>query len=1142
MGGFYITSIAIGPAILVILASVLCVYLLRAKGSPTHTRFLAGYIIAVVILALNYIIRDLWLHPLSALVTYPLASGVILGIAMLVHFSYRFPTTLYPRARRIVPNLYLLVACVALVTDFILAHAKGAVYLPTSHHYSYQSHPFLAVTMFSGFVIAITVFFRKSYRYAGRPGVVSWLIGPLPPNARSAKYFGIVTLGSLIVSLSFVLSVSEMISYTLFNHLFNFGSLIIVLLYFVVYSVASPEYSSVQQKLIGVSMATVLVVLGVCAILLFDAVERRFDDERLRQSKAVVARAFQVPSLALSSGVEYIARVDEVEPGSGYRYRLTRPGEIEWDPSDFRRSDEQLALMPDIPVVERSVQVDRSYRFFDMADPTTFYVTYYVEEAGALFEVGYSYVNLRRALHEFGLMAYLAIAAAGVVVLVVYPLFFRWSITRPLRALETGVRAVENGSLGSRVPVFAQDELGYISKAFNDMVDAVRRADELKDSFLANTSHELRTPLNGIIGLAEGLVDGAQGKLSEGAARDLTLVIASGRRLLSLVNDILDFSKIKQQDLVLTRKPVDLRRLVDLVLRLSQPLVAGRAVKLVNSVPVDLSAVMADERRIEQILHNLVGNAIKFTEVGTIEVVAEESGAWIRVAVKDSGVGIPQESRERVFEAFDQGSGEQASGTGLGLAITKQLVELHGGELSLESTVGEGTTVFFSLPRSEVEAEISQRSGELPGLLEEIRSESISQNRGGLRVLVVDDDEINLRVLTSQLSAGEFQVDIARNGEEAIRRVAETTPDIVLLDVMMPVMNGYEACQRIRVAHLASELPVIMLTAKSQTEDIVAGLDSGANDYVVKPFFREELLARIRTHLQLSKINIAYGRFVPHAFLQILRKESIVDIRRGDHVSDRMTVMFSDIRDFTAFSESMDPTQVLEFVNGYLERIVPVVQMEGGIIDKFIGDAIMALFPDHPRDAVTAGVGIQRQIALLNAERIEQSLEPIAAGVGIHAGDLIVGTVGAEERMQQTVLSDAVNLASRIESLTKRFGAPVLVSESVYQAVENDGFEVRTFGRIRVKGKQTSTEIFELLDGNSESQRVLKVQTREDFEDALELYYAKRFDEALAGFSRVLRANPEDLAAKHFRDKCAGYVLHPPTDDWLTVDHDSDKT
>ncbi len=232
----------------------------------------------------------------------------------------------------------------------------------------------------------------------------------------------------------------------------------------------------------------------------------------------------------------------------------------------------------------------------------------------------------------------------------------------------------------------------------------LQRLDKLKDEFIANTSHELRTPLNGIIGIAESLVDGVAGTLPRKANVNLATIIASGRRLAHLIDDLLDFSKLRHSNLELQIKPVGVREIVDVVLALSQPLLRSKPeLILVNSVPPDLPLADADENRLEQVFHNLINNAIKFTHSGKVEVLAEvrQETSEVIVTVSDTGIGIPPEKFDRIFESFEQADGTTAreyGGTGLGLSISKQLVELQQGKIWLTSTVGVGSQFSFSLP------------------------------------------------------------------------------------------------------------------------------------------------------------------------------------------------------------------------------------------------------------------------------------------------------------------------------------------------------------------------------------------------------------------------------------------------------------
>ena len=400
------------------------------------------------------------------------------------------------------------------------------------------------------------------------------------------------------------------------------------------------------------------------------------------------------------------------------------------------------------------------------------------------------------------------------------------------------------------------------------VVKKLKEVDRLKDEFLANTSHELRTPLNGIIGLAQSLMDGISGPVNESARRNLHLIVTSGRRLATLVDDILDFSKLKNKGLQLRRREVDLRVLVDVVLALTKPLLGSKSVKLHNAVPEQV-LVYADEDRLQQILHNLLGNAAKFTESGDITVTANWRGDELEVAVSDTGIGIPAEQFDTIFESFQQGQGSverMYGGTGLGLSVTRKLVELHGGKIQVTSQVGEGTTFSFTLPRvapesvpvsaleEPPEAEAAEQYGSSANVaepvLEQGRYGSEHIHGKGAHILIVDDEPVNLKVLHNMLVLHGFRVTQADQGVQALAEVEKGDVDLVILDVMMPRLSGYDTCRQIRQKYTSQELPIILLTARTRTEDLLAGFEAGANDYLTKPVNKEELLARVSTHLQ----------------------------------------------------------------------------------------------------------------------------------------------------------------------------------------------------------------------------------------------------------------------------------------------------
>jgi len=419
--------------------------------------------------------------------------------------------------------------------------------------------------------------------------------------------------------------------------------------------------------------------------------------------------------------------------------------------------------------------------------------------------------------------------------------------------------------LGDRINVIKMEKDRAQQDAIRSQqmaIENLSKADRLKDEFLANTSHELKTPLVGIIGMAESLIDGAAGPMTAEMKYNLSMISSSGLRLSSLINDILDYSKMKNSTLELRRRPVDLHQLADLVFVMARTLLRGKLIELKNDVPEGLPLVFADENRLQQIFFNLVGNAIKFTDRGHVRITAAardlHAGThMVEVRVEDTGIGIPHNRQGDIFRSFEQvdaSISREYGGTGLGLSITKKLIELHNGGIWVESEPGKGSSFIFTIPVSENQSTIpaDTAGGEVKAIaLQELPPLPAISGEGSARILVVDDELINLQVLSNQLLLEKHRVILATNGEDAIKLIAENPPDMVVLDIMMPCMSGLEVCRRLRETYSLHELPVLMLTAKNQLNDIIAGFEAGANDYLAKPFDKRELIARVNTLLSL---------------------------------------------------------------------------------------------------------------------------------------------------------------------------------------------------------------------------------------------------------------------------------------------------
>jgi hemerythrin-like metal-binding protein len=284
-----------------------------------------------------------------------------------------------------------------------------------------------------------------------------------------------------------------------------------------------------------------------------------------------------------------------------------------------------------------------------------------------------------------------------------------------------------------------------------------------------------------------------------------------------------------------------------------------------------------------------------------------------------------------------------------------------------------------------------------------------------------------------------------------------------------------------------------------------------------------------------SDIVKAYDRFVPHQFLKLLGKKSITEVRLGDQVEKSMTVLFSDIRNFTTLSETMTPQENFNFLNSYLNQMEPVIDRHNGIIDKFVGDAIMALFPASADYALAGAVAMLRKLEEYNEGRQRAGYAPIRIGIGLNTGLLMLGVIGGANRMEGTVISDAVNLASRIESMTKNYGANILISEHTYYSLQHFNRQhIRFVDRVLVKGKMRPQSVYEVFETDPDPVRELKKKTIDLFEEAIAHYHFKKADKARELLNTYLEINPQDIPAKKYLARCERYLqtgIHEGTDE-----------
>ncbi|MEN9669619.1 MAG: hypothetical protein RLZZ386_1526, partial [Planctomycetota bacterium] len=378
------------------------------------------------------------------------------------------------------------------------------------------------------------------------------------------------------------------------------------------------------------------------------------------------------------------------------------------------------------------------------------------------------------------------------------------------------------------------------------------RVMQSKDDFLSAMSHELRTPLNAILGLSESLCEGVYGGLTDKQSKSINTIAESGHHLLSLINDLLDIAKIGAGKMDLDWTNSNLEDLCKSSIRFISGLASKKKISVSLFTDPMASIIHADQRRLKQILVNLLSNAVKFTEAGghiSLQTRSNPERNAIEISVTDNGIGISNSDMERLFRPFtqlDSKLSRQYAGTGLGLSLVLRLAELHGGSVEVKSELGKGSCFTVSLPWSESKSHFPQAAPAHKNL--DISTDRVAAK--GPLILLVDDNEINLSTVGDYLRAQDFCVILARNGLEAIQVVRERKPQLVLMDIQLPVMDGIDAISILRADPTFASLPILALTSRAMVGDRERCIEAGASDYLTKPVQLKQL-----THVILSHVN-----------------------------------------------------------------------------------------------------------------------------------------------------------------------------------------------------------------------------------------------------------------------------------------------
>lgn len=611
--------------------------------------------------------------------------------------------------------------------------------------------------------------------------------------------------------------------------------------------------------------------------------------------------------------------------------------------------------------------------------------------------------------------------------------------------------------------------------------DRLKELDRLKTEFFNNLSHELRTPLTLSMGAFRSLFK--ESSLSTEARRLAVTGYENSKILLDLINDLLKLAKLDSGQLKLHKQCFDLKRFVVSIASNFESSVKNRIhiQHMTESVPIE-----ADSRQLKAVFYNLFSNGLKFSDPqeGQVWVTLHLKDDHVFAEVQDNGIGIPQDHTERIFERFTQVEGSanrRYEGTGIGLALVKEIVTLHGGQITVHSKPSYGSTFTVILPRGvarednlvNIDDESQQGIFQAAAVTTPESSCVVPclQPDKNRPLLIIAEDNFDMRNYLERVLSSQYRVECAKNGWEAFEKAKRTKPDLILTDVMMPKMSGHDLLKSIRSEKLLCNTPVIFLTARVGEEERLEGLEKGADDYITKPFNEQEVLARVRNLIRARTLERELRelreqrltRFLPRHLAELVLEGNADEFLKG-HRRD-ITVMFIDLRGFTAYAEIAEPEELQNELRRYQIEMGKLISEFQGTLERFTGDSIMLFFndplpiPNHIEQALKLALAMRERMKKLCWDWKKREI-PLGAGIGIATGFATLGLMGYEERVDYAAIGPMTNLAARLCAEAKN--GQILIPQSLIHKVGKP-LITESLGNLSLKGILRPVTVYNLI-------------------------------------------------------------------------------